>query len=64
MDNTRLVMSETFLSDSQSERKENLQKAVDQYILLQLKNGSLPTGKKSPKCCNADSEQLRLRQEV
>lgn len=44
MDNTRLVITETFVSDTEQERKENLQYAVDQYIRLVLKNGSLPTG--------------------
>lgn len=44
MDNSRFIIIETFQSETETERKENLQRAVDQYIRLVLKNGSLPTG--------------------
>jgi len=46
MDKTRLVITEAFASDTEQQRKENLQRAVDQYIRLALKNGNLPTGEK------------------
>jgi len=40
MDKTQIVITETFLTDSEAERKERLQKAVDLYLYHQLQNGS------------------------
>lgn len=42
MDKTRLIITETFRSATEEERREALQKAVDQYLLTQLKNGGPP----------------------
>jgi len=47
VDKSQLVILEAFVSETEGQRKENLQKAVDQYIFLQLKNGSLPTETKT-----------------
>lgn len=43
MDKTRLVITESFSSVTEEERKANLQKAVDQYIILNLKKGKTQT---------------------
>ena len=39
MDKTQIVITETFLTNSEAERKERLQKAVDLYLYHQLQNG-------------------------
>lgn len=44
MDKFQLVITEIFTSGTDIQRKENLEKAMDQYILLKLKNGGPPTG--------------------
>jgi hypothetical protein len=44
VDNIPYIVTETFHSDTTTERKDNLQHTFDQYIRLILENGSLPTG--------------------
>jgi len=48
MDKTRLVVAECFCSASEGERKESFQQILDRYILLQIKNGNLPTDDTPP----------------
>lgn len=43
MDKVRLIVTETFRSETEAARKENLQRTVDQYIRLILQNsGPVP----------------------
>ncbi len=42
MDKTQLDVQQTFVSKTQEEREQNLQRAVDQYLLLLIKNGKIP----------------------
>lgn len=47
MDKYRLIVTETYPSQTDREGRENLRQLVDQHIRLSLKNSDLPAGARS-----------------